>query len=488
MEINITPDASQLWLGIAGYFDTLSQVLSEFIDNSVSNFVAMKSTQRTVRISLNEVGGDCVRITIEDTGSGIKDLRPSLRLGDKSVSQTPLNEHGFGLKHALASANPGNDSWSIATRTNEEFKNGTFRFVKAPYSFDLDVQEDKDGKWPGIFNGPGTIIQFDITSHLFNTLRLGVQGQAGFKRCLEYLTEELGYIYAGVIPDGHATLTVVSDSAGFNSTVAAVIPEWVDFYKPGQGSTEISFDGKTITELSYEFGEMRKSTKYLRHYQRNMNTSGVEIRINGRLMIDNLFTEIWGLEKHNSYNHFLVRLNLKSDALENLPKTRTSKTAIRPDDPILTGLFEWIKKTCPEPPEKLSSSAREDDLVGEFSKLLETYLKDPTKRIEREFTVFKKLGSPLPMDLYVYDGKRVTLYEAKKDRADVQSVYQLIMYWDGLVADGNKPDVGVVIASEFSAGVKEIISMFNARKDAAGNNYNISTTTWKEEKIDYPVK
>ncbi len=101
--IDSTPLANDLWLGIAGHFDSITQVIAEFIDNSLSNLGAFKPQPCSIRVALEEEEGERVRVKIEDTGTGIPDLAPVMRLGDKTVRQTPLNEHGFGLKHALVS-------------------------------------------------------------------------------------------------------------------------------------------------------------------------------------------------------------------------------------------------------------------------------------------------------------------------------------------------------------------------------------------------
>lgn len=489
MSIEVLPNPNELWQGIAGYFDTISQVLSEFIDNSISNFKANQSPIKSIQVSLKELNENEIEISVEDTGTGIKNLKPCLTLGDKSAQETPLNEHGFGLKHALASANPSNDKWIILTRTKDDYENGIYKKVESPYAFSLDIKNIKvaEEKWPGLFNGSGTYIKFVCSRQLFNTIQTGIPGVAGFDRCIDYLIEELGYTYSGVISSGNVTIVISGKNGNKALSVPAVLPEWVDFYSPGCNNKKLDLSGKgRLTTVYYEFGEMRQSKQYIRHYQRNMSTSGVELRINGRLIIDNLFTEIWGLEKHNSYNHFLVRINLEASSLECLPKTRTSKNSIRPDDPILNGLFEWIRKTCPEPHEKLSSKVSEDQLVEKLENGFSIFIKDETKHIEREFSVFRNIGSPLPVDLYVFDGKQVRLYEAKKDRADVQAIYQLLMYWDGLVSDGQHPDQGVLIATDFSDGVDEIISKFNNRKDEEGNNYCFVKTTWREEGVEYP--
>ena len=72
---------------------------------------------RNIIICLVEtaINGD-VTLSIEDSGTGIKKLNEAFTLGSCAAAESPLNEHGFGLKHALASANPKNDSCQSVTR------------------------------------------------------------------------------------------------------------------------------------------------------------------------------------------------------------------------------------------------------------------------------------------------------------------------------------------------------------------------------------
>ena len=482
--MNTTPSAQDLWHGIAGHFDSITQVLCEFIDNSVSNFEGNNVPTKTILLDFEQQKSGDSKIQIEDTGTGLENLEPVMRLGDRTVRETPLNEHGFGLKHALASANPDNDKWKIFTRTEDEFKKGKCRVVEAPYKYDLESKELPSDKWPGGFHGTGTIIQFVCSEMMFNTIRKGVKGKAGFERCLDYLREELGYVYAGVIEKGKATITVASKAIKYSKAVEAVKPQWAGYYDPKSGSVELDLGGgKLIVE--YIFGEMKEST-YVKHYKRNMATSGVEIRINGRVLASRLFQEIWDIEPHPSYNHFLVTINLVSDKRDALPRTRTSKNGIRSGDEKLEALFAWIRKTHTTPEKRLAGAVSEDELVKELAKQKEKHIRSKQKSIQTEFSVFTKVGSPVDADLYVFDGHEVVLYEAKKDRADVQNLYQLLMYWDGAVSDGIKPDEGILIASDFSTGVKPVMDQLNSRKDENGNNYNFSCKRWSDEGVDYP--
>lgn len=488
IKMNETPAANDLWSGIGGHFDSFTQVICEFIDNSIANFEGKKSTTKTVLITLEEdIATNSVNVTIEDNGTGIDNFEPVFRLGDKTIRQSPLNEHGFGLKHALASANPNNNAWKIASRTDSEFKKGVYRIVSAPFvlvDLETKIVGLSDTTWPGKFNGPGTFLQFRCSRTLFNTLRKGIQGNPNFETCIDYLKEELGYVYAGIIEKGKANITIQSEPLRYNKNVEALTPSWNGYYKPNPGMIKLDLGGGELN-VEYKFGEVSEST-YVKHYKRNMSTSGVELRVNGRIVVSNVFKEIWNLEKHPNYNHFLVTINLVTQNRDALPQTRTSKNGIRSGDEKLETLYEWIRKTHPEPEKRLSGAVSEKELVEELADFKEKHIRSVDKHIEPEFRVFTRLSSPVAVDLYVFDGTDIVLYEAKKDTADVQNVYQLLMYWDGAVADGITPTEGILIASDFSPGVDPVLKILNLMKDQNGNNYKFGKKTWAEEKVGYP--
>lgn len=479
--MDTTPRAEEIWPELGGHFDSVSQVIAEFVDNSIGNFEANDPDQSSILIHLHEEDGR-VRVTLEDTGTGISDFEAALRLGDKDLADSPRNEHGFGLKHALAAANPGNDDWKICTRTQEDYDQGVFRVVSDPYRFDLDEELEPQAPWPGNYNTSGTYIEFVCSRSFFDTIQEGIPGKAKFRRCLDYLREELGYVYAGVIDRG-VSIRLMSED--YNKTVEVVRPDWEGFYDPKPDTTEIDLGGGTI-ELSYKFGEVTESD-HVKYYQRNLSTSGVELRINGRLMMSNLFKEIWNKEPHPQYNHFLAIIDLRAEDIEKLPRTRTSKNGIRSGDEKLETLFDWIRKVHSSPKAKLTTSIRESQLIRELADMKETHIPDP-KNIEREKEVYEAddLDNPPKMDLHVFDGSDSYIYEAKKGKGKIQDVYQLVMYWDGAVRDGIQPKQGILLAPDFSKGVEPVVELFNRRKDEHDEYYNLITKTWRDEGIDYP--
>ena len=235
------PTSDEIWAGIGGHFDSLGQILAEFIDNSVANIIAVDSPTRNVGVTLIETN-DAVVVQVEDTGGGIVDLDNAFTLGGKAGCQSPLNEHGFGMKHALASANPQNDTWVVFTRTTDSANAGTYEAIRAPYVLDgqrvqtLDIAEEV---WPGIYNGTGTLIRFECSRDLFDTLGARIPGpNPGFDGMVGYLVEFLGYVYSGLILASEVLLQVTAvglDGQSRIHRVSAVTPDWAQFYSLGQG-------------------------------------------------------------------------------------------------------------------------------------------------------------------------------------------------------------------------------------------------------------
>ena len=103
--IRNNPTGYGLFAGIGDNFNSVAQVICELMDDAVSNLRANSGDpELSMRVVLSlENLGDAVEITVTDGGTGIADLGSALTIACRDGAQTPLNEHGFGLKHALAS-------------------------------------------------------------------------------------------------------------------------------------------------------------------------------------------------------------------------------------------------------------------------------------------------------------------------------------------------------------------------------------------------
>ena len=490
--ISNIPEANELWKGIGGYFDSLGEILCEFIDNSISNFVGNRCLQKAVIISFF-VDHDKVRVRVEDTGTGIKNLDAAFTLGSHAGAESLLNEHGFGFKHALASANPENDNWKIMTCTDEYRKAGYYKEIRAPYSLGNLYSEEIHSDWPGTIGKTGTIIEFVCSIEMIKTIRRGIPGNfSRLDTLLSILKEDLGFIYSGLLKNNTVQITLLEEDSNGNVIsqvdVGQVTPSWEGYYEPRQGSEEVDL-GTGNVKVEYVFGKIGESTENRKYYKKNMASSGVEIRINGRLLAYNLMKPIWKKENHPSYNQFLAIINLVSDDANRLPKTKTSKNGLREGDIHLANLFSWINQKCPKIPRNTDPVPEDLDERELFSRLAEAkriHLRgNPT--VETELYAYDTLGEKIRMDLYIADGTDLFIYEGKKDKTTVKDVYQLLMYWDGCVYDGKHPTEAILISAYHPDAVARIVDVINTMTDSNNNNYNITLKTWKEEGIQYPV-
>lgn len=480
-----------------GYFDSLGEILCEFIDNCISNFRGNPSIiNNSIMIKFKDMGNK-VHVVVADSGTGIKNLNAAFTLGSHAGAETLLNEHGFGFKHALASANPDNDSWKIMTCTEEDSVNGQYKCVSAPYLLSGFSAEIVNGTFSSGLGNTGTVVEFDCTKEMFMTIRRGLSGNfQKMSTVLDILKEDLGFTYAGILATGGLRIILsIEESTGnlsYNKVVGQVMPNWEGYYNPKQGVENYDL-GDGNVKIEYVFGKIGVHLDTKKYYKKNMASSGVEIRINGRILAYNLIRPIWGKEPHPSFNQFLAVINLVSDDAKKLPKTKTSKNGLREGDSHLIKLFDWIQAKCPIIPKNAELLPEDLDERELFHKLREqkkihlSALGIGTPTVETELYAYDNLQEKIRIDLYVAVGASITLYEGKKDKTTVKDLYQLMMYWDGCVYDGKKPTKGILISTEHPDSVKDILNVLNTMQDANGDNYSFELKTWRDEGIDYPA-
>lgn len=130
-----------------------------------------------------------------------------------------------------------------------------------------------------------------------------------------------------------------------------------------------------------------------------------------------------------------------------------------------------------EPQKDVSLSDHETDLFEELKKRMLKYNPDPNKAIETEMHVFTSTGNAkdrVRIDLYEKTQYGVTIYEGKRDSTTSKDVYQLRMYWDGLVFDGITPTQGILVAVQHPDSVKGLVQIVNTMRDASGNKNSAS--------------
>lgn len=490
--INNEIDIAEMWEGLGGDFENIQQIICEFLDNSVSNLTGKNSEgleNHNINVIFKVENDNNIMVRIEDTGTGIVDLDNALKIGNKSVQESPLNEHGFGLKHALAAADKTNNSWKIYTKTIDDKKHNEYELIQAPYkteNWTANIINEIDIPWPGSYTTTGTIIEFVVNKELLSTLTNGIPGaniNTSYERMIDYLIEDLSFIYSKVLENTSVKMSVKlykNHIETKNVIITPLQPSWIaNSLKAGEELCDL---GNGIVKIEYQFGSIEAGDN-MRYYKKNMSSSGVEIRINGRALAYNLFTDIWHKEKHNCYNHFIGRVNVISEHRESLPETKTAKNAFKTSDKKYEELLRWISQKHPniEEIEESNDSFNEVSLFKTLATNMKTY-SNPNDTITTEQYVFKE-EMKLRIDLYQCSNNNVTIYEGKKIKTTPKDVYQLRMYWDGLVYEGMKPNKGILIGSVHPDSVKNMIEYVNKMKDANGNNYNFETVTWEEKNI-----
>ncbi len=490
IKINNSIDIEEMWEGLGNNFDSIQQILFEFIDNSCSNIISniANLSNKQINLVFSVKNEKEIEITIEDSGTGIKNLDNAFKIGNKDSQESPLNEHGFGMKHALAAADKTNSNWWIATRTKEDFLNNKYVYICAPYkTSDFEGIIKSSFEWPGMINSTGTMIRFITDKALLATATNGIPGaneSTSYKRIIEYIIEDIAFTYSNIIDDDKININVKlfeNDTLIVDQNVTPLKPEWEKKYK--EGTTDIDLGGGNV-KIEYIFGSIKPGNNF-RYYRRTMKTSGAEIRLNGRVLINNLLTDIWHKEQHNDYNHFLSIINVISDDRRKLPSTKTSKNSFNYSDEKYETLIEWIGSIFPEVPKiTVSGSYDEVKMFEELKRKFEINPEHKNDTYSLEQYVFEEVGMKLRIDLYSFVDNKIIIYEGKKNKTTPQDVYQLRSYWDGLVFGKKTPKKGVLLGGVHPESVIKMVEFINKMKDANGNDYVIETKNWDDFNID----
>lgn len=307
--LNLIPNMGHLWVTLGYHFENLCQVMHEFIDNAISDFIKNKIKDGEIIITFRKIGNK-VEVIIEDHGKGIIDIENALTLGGRRFWESIFNEHGNGIKHSLSFVDPLNKTWSIMTRTIKDALLDQYKVVKAPYSLENTFVETYKGN---CLTGSetGTIIKFTCTYDIFKTIRIPFGSHTSqFKDLMELLYEDLGVYYSYIIEQDNVKITLKAfDDDKDYSNIANVRPIFPVVEKYKIDKSQMIDLGNGVVKIDLRYIIMSKNISTKKYYLKNMRSSGVEIRINGRLLEHLNFEEIWGLKSHPFYNGHLVIVN-----------------------------------------------------------------------------------------------------------------------------------------------------------------------------------
>ncbi len=501
--LNTMPDSNNIWKQIGGNYEDAQQSINELVDNAISNIIGNNAEQKKIEITLEESNDidQAIYITIEDSGRGIANAAQAFTIGNIGTDSV-FNEHGFGLKQALAAANPTNDDWVIYKRTTEEKSSNRMMKIEAPYVIGKQkYQMLSNSKWPGHVWG-NTYIKVRCEYRLFQNV---IQMEESLRHTIHYdfdvvadrIYEDLGFVYATLIENNDIEMKLKLKHANGTKVVYNVdplLPFWADKFVLENSKLHLSCNSGHIEKLPDRIPFNNKTSD--RYYKQNTTSSGVEIRTNGRVIEHNMFEKIFGKKNHPSFNSLLIQVMISADSFDDLPETRTTKNGFRIGDKRLSEITAWIRNSIQPSQKKLVkpvtvSETEEKRKLAQiieqtFYENKELELQNYKKLTEREVPVFTSvLKSSYPkIDILVTKDDKISVIEAKKEAATIKDIYQLKMYCDGYFLDKNKmPDEAILVAKEFPEGLRRLIAFFNEKREA---NYPLfSCKYWNEFKENF---
>ncbi len=458
-----------IFRGLAKQNMLFHQCVGELVDNAIS--ATQPDTEFRVEIILVPIEGnkEIVDLYLADSGRGMSLalLSKALQLGESPTTENRLNEHGFGLKNSLATLSGGNGPWRIWTRPHGE---KAVYSVGGPFRQEMIIR-DNEG-FPTETYLPADISTLIKVPVKYSFLQ-SVQGRGAPSKDLvkirEWLIEHLGVLYRGYLQLDQKTFRssgVIVVSIGTDRR--QVPPVEVPLGKGEVHYFKVELGGK-VYDLVYKFGaldEVRRNTlvageKAKFYYQGNQPTQGIDIRLGKRVIATRQFETIWktedgeqSLSRHNNYNDFVGELVIP-EVPRGVLTTVNNKTDFNLDDADWAKIFSKLNEV--RPPKQIKEKS-EAELKKRWMAMLKATNRDD--EVTDEVNVWPT-GTAIDVYRKTAEGK-IIIYELKVSSGAPIHLYQLKMYWDGLVIDKKQqPNEAVLIVDEFSAALEQMANMMN---------------------------
>ena len=351
-----TTDLSLLADGLAVQYDEFVEALDELIDNAWSAaYGDQLSDVDPVNIEVSFLrDGDLVWVIIADDGPGIDQSTLAnhyFRTGDKSESAGLLNQKGWGSGNAL--------SWFEYTQSNRDevfqlrtsaVSAGPTHEVMGPVTGDLPIRTT-DTPWHDdtMLTAPtGTCLTVPCAWSEFK--KAYGNGASRLSTIAEAIRLHLGIVYRDLItahPDSQLTMrwgTIGADTHR-EEPVVPVYPQYtttpetdVFTLSVAEGTYKVELEHgilnleAMVTAIENEAPGLLSSTgTFPLHYRPNQRCQGIDILANGRELELSVFTDLWGVKRHNNYNRYSGRLKIVPQNGSPLPtdnkKTRLDRTS-----------------------------------------------------------------------------------------------------------------------------------------------------------------
>ena len=490
-----------VFVGLAKQNLLFHQCLCELIDNAIAAVEkdAYRGSYKKFQVDVifirpHEKDYEFIDLYIVDNckGMGLETLKDALQLGKPPTTDNRLNEHGFGLKNALATLSGGNNWWKLWTKSPSENK---IYSVEGPFRPEMLIQDDDTfPEEPFIPTDSSTIIKVCVRLSFIQTVQGRGAPSKDLSRLRDWLIEHLGVLYRGYLEqdkDTYDSSGVIRVSIDNNTVSVPPVPVPI-----GNMTTEyihVELGGQTY-KLQYQFGtldevrrdELVKREKAKYYYQKNMPTQGIDIRLGKRVIATHQFETIWKTESGGEvtrlsrdphYNDFVGEL-LIPDLPRGVLTTVNNKTDFNLDDPGWQRIFDELNKHRPT---KEIRNRSESVLKDRWRKRIIST--NPEDEVSKEINVW---GTGTRIDIYrkTADGK-IIIYELKVGSAHPLHLYQLKMYWDGLVLNGEQPREAVLLVEDFNTALESMANKMNEVliPPAGSNPYNFKVEKLKDKEL-----
>jgi len=442
------------------------QCIWELTDNAI----AAKKTGELFRVDIcmesREDGKVDLYIADKGKGMNLEVFGRAIQLGESATTEHRLNEHGFGLKNALATLSGGNGNFQIWTYSSEE---DTVHTVVGPFRQEMVILSG--GTLPDLDflpDGYNTIIKVTVHKSFIQTVQGRGARATDLNTLRAWLIEHLGVTYRGYFemeddtgePSGHIYVSIGQD----RKRVPAV-------RVPMANSNTVRFDielGGKIYNFEYIYGtldlerveKLVAGNKAKYYYQKNQTTQGIDIRLGKRVIANRQLENIWRktngdddepISRHNRYNYFVGEL-LIPDLPRGILTTINNKTDFNLDDEDWEKIFQKLNEY--RPVEDINEYT-EKVLVNNWMKMIKAT--NPNDKVTDEHHVW-----PTGTRIDVYretPAGEVYIYEMKVGSGSPIDLYQLKMYWDGLLLSGTQPSEGVLLVEGYSSTLEEMSNL-----------------------------
>lgn len=447
-----------LFRGLAKQNMFFHQCIGELVDNAVA---ASKKEQFRVDVVLEYVNDSVVDVWVADNTAGMSAdiLEKALQLGNSATETHHLNEHGFGLKNALATLCAKTDAWDIWTKGQGD---KTVMRVKGPFDRRMKIGPSPFPKKDFIPKESSTVIRASVHPDFISTVQRRGHPSTDLNTLRPWLLEHLGVHYRGYLELSESTGEPLGKIfVGIGNDKERVKPVQVPFLRHEDiAKFDVELDGKVYSML-YTYGvlnrdpEVQDKLKY--YYKGNMVSQGIDIRLGNRVIITRQLETIWDRERDNHFNDFVGEL-LIPDVPRGVLSTKNDKTdfdlsdkgwekiftQLREYDPISKGIQKTEKELKTELRRQLKLTGTDGDVSGKEMPLW------PPSNVRLD--VYRKSAN-----------NEITLYEVKVGSGQPLDLYQLKMYWDGLVLEGYNPRRAVLLAKNFPESMHKMVDKMNKK-------------------------